>query len=108
MESIEEYKKEILLKIMSGEGLAWDYVRNLPKDDSLRTFMCELGPMHAYEYAYYVDKSPNDETRKAAYKDLLYAYCYAIDVDRSPHDETRKASYLGSYRKRSYVEEFGE
>ena len=92
MKSIDEYKKEILLKIMSGEELDYDYMWSLPQDDSLRTFMCELGPMLAYEYARFVDKSPNEETRKAACGDPRWAYMYAHEVDKCPHEETRKAA----------------
>jgi hypothetical protein len=97
MKSIDEYKKEILLKIMSGEGLAWDYIGTLPKEDPLRTFMCELGPKYAYYYALDVDRSPHDETRKATCEDPEYAYWYASAVDKGPHEETRKATCRDPY-----------
>jgi hypothetical protein len=132
--NIEEIKKEILLKIMSEGDLSWKYVETLPKDDSLRTFMCELGPMYAYEYTYLVDRSPHDDTRKAACEDPEYAYryalyvdkwpredtrraaCkgpqvahwYAIYVDRSPSEDTRKAAYRDPYWKKDYIARFGE
>jgi len=134
MKSIEEIKKEILLKIMSGGRLSVDCMRILPKDDELRTFMCELRPMYAYWYAYFVDQSPRDDTRTAACKDPEYAYKYAgyIDnfpredtrkgacrdpiyaygyahcVDESPHEETRKAAYRDPYYKQRYIKRFGE
>ena len=89
--NIEEIKKEILLKIMSEKDLTRHYVETLPIDDSLRTFMCSLGPEFAYLYAHWVDKCPYEETRKAACKDFYCAYAYTRYVDKSPHDETRKA-----------------
>jgi len=133
MRSIEELKKEILLRIMSNE-LSWDYIQTLPKDDSLRTFICELGPMrayeyarlvdkstrddtrkavcedpyHAYMYAFYVDKSSRDETRKAACRDPWYAYYYAQDIDKSPRDDTREAAYRDPRWKSAYKARFGE
>jgi hypothetical protein len=101
MKSIDEYKKEILLKVMNEEGLSYKYIKDLPKDDSLRTFICELGSLYAFWYAYYVDKAyllpPDDyswnETRTSACKDPEHAYWYAVEVDGAPNDETREASY---------------
>ena len=131
---IEEIKKEILLKIMrNGEG-SWRYIKTLPKDDTLRVFICELGHVYAYYYACYVDESahpytrtsacrkpkwayyyakhiekcPHEETRKAACKDPEYAYWYASAIDNCPRDDTRNAACRASLWGRSYLERFGE
>jgi hypothetical protein len=108
MKPIDEYKKEILLKIMSVEEVSWEYIKTLPKDNSLRTFICELSPMYAYRYAYNVDKSPRIITRKESCKDPQYAYLYAKWVDKSSRSITRKAAYVEFHRKQMYIETFGE
>ena len=134
MKSIEEIKKEILLRVMSEGDLSWEYIKTLPKDDSLRTFMCELGSKYAYDYAidvdkspheetrksssrssfrayqyaYWVDKSPRDDTRKAACGDPYGAYRYAYDVDKSSHEETRKAAYRDPFCRNAYIDKFGD
>jgi len=143
MKTIDEYKKEILLMIMTEgeikyiitpEGFMHNYVESLPKDDGLRTFLCELGAEYSYRYAYHVDKEPHPETRKAACRDTNYAFWYskyidkcpheetrmavcsspgfsfwyAEEVDRGPHPETRKAAYKDSDYKQKYIEKFGE
>jgi hypothetical protein len=76
MKSIEEIKKEILLKIMRGERVFWYHIVCFPKDDGLRSFLCELGSNWAYSYAYCVDKCPHEETRKASYRDPYYKQEY--------------------------------
>ena len=108
MKSIEEIKKEILLKIMSGRDLSWEYGKTLPIDDELRTFMCELGSKYSYRYARFIDKCPHEETRKEACKDPKYAYWYASYVDKCSREETRKASYRDPRWKFSYKARFGE
>jgi hypothetical protein len=101
LDSIEEIKKELLLKVMTEGKLSHKYIENLPIDNELRTFLCELGPLYAYWYAYYVDRKyfmvsgdyPWEETREAACRDPGYAYWYAIEIDGCPNDTTRKAAY---------------
>ena len=73
---IEEIKKEILLKIMSGKGLTNEYLSTLPKDKDLRSFMCSLGSWYALKYALCVDKSSSEETCKAAYGNPRCAFWY--------------------------------
>ena len=68
MKSIEEIKIELTLLVLSGEIL-YKGIRNLPVNNELRTFVCNISPYAAYRYAYFVDKSPHYETRKASYKD---------------------------------------
>jgi hypothetical protein len=78
VKSIDEYKKEILLEIMNGEEVSWYYTQTLPKDDELRTFLCELGSWYAYKYADFVDKCPHEDTRKSAYKDSRWKSAYIM------------------------------
>ena len=92
MKTIEEIKKEILAMVESGQELFSFFVETLPKDDSVRELMCELGPKFAYLYAIYVDKCPREDTRKAACGDYYLAYWYATLVDNCPRDDTREAS----------------
>jgi hypothetical protein len=106
--NIEELKKEILLKIMSEGMLSWYYIETLPKDDSLRTFICGLDPGYAYAYAYFVDESSHPDTRTSSCRDPLTSCWYARYVDKCPHEETRKSSYRDPRWKRSYIENFGE
>lgn len=81
MKTIDEYKKEILLRVMRGEELDWTYVRTLPKNDELRSLMCELRPEYACIYAERVDKCPHEETRKAACREAATSYIYAAYVN---------------------------
>jgi hypothetical protein len=76
MEYIKDIEKKILIDVMLGKDIAIYFFKDLPKDDSLRTFICELGPTHAYWYAHYVDKCPHDDTQTAAYKDLFWKIDY--------------------------------
>lgn len=46
----------------------------------------------AYEFAYYVDQWPSDDTRKAACKDSRYAYVYAVGVDKKYREDTHLAA----------------
>jgi len=108
MKTIDEYKKEILLMIMTGEILPYDFMISLPIDDDLRTFMCSLGPMCAYQYADLVDEFPRSITRKEACKDPQYAYLYAYWVDDGPCEDTRKAAYRDPRWKSAYIVRFGE
>ena len=65
-------KEDIILLFLEGPGkLATElWNKNIPKSDEIRTLICELGNVKcAFYYAYYVDKKPTDETRKAVSKD---------------------------------------
>ena len=103
MKTIDEYKKEILLGIMSESIIDWDYIVDLPINDELRTFMCELGPIYSFLYAANVDECPNDETRKGACREPRYAYGYAYYIDKSPHAETRRAALKSPYLSYEYA-----
>lgn len=48
-------------------------------------------PEWAYLYAYFVDKRPGDDTRKAASQNPSIAYFYAKHVDLGPHEDTLAA-----------------
>jgi hypothetical protein len=67
VKSIEEYKKEILLMVMS-KRFSLAYLLYMPKDDELRTFIGSLNPEFSYYYALLVDECPHEETRKGAYR----------------------------------------
>jgi hypothetical protein len=49
-------------------------------------------PELAYEYAFYVDKKPTNETRSAACQHPELAYWYALSVDLNPTNKTRSAA----------------
>ncbi len=87
---IENIKSELSTKY-ANETLNWADIKDLPVDDSLRTFVCQLGPEWAFGYAVYVDKKPHNETRTAASRDPYYAFAYAFSIDKKPLDETRTA-----------------
>ena len=91
MKSIEDIKTKLVLKMLQG-SLGWNDITSLPKNDELRTFICQFNPKYVYPYAYWVDKGPNPETRTAACKDPKYAYCYARYIDKKPSEETKIAA----------------
>ena len=72
--------------------LEWHDIQKLPKNDELRSFICQFNPEYAYCYARLVDEAPHPETRTAACKDSKYAYIYAYYIDEIPSDETRTAA----------------
>ena len=71
MNSIEELKKDIVLKHMAGE-VSIRYIKNLPKDDEIRSLIISFHPSYAFWYAYMVDRCPRDDTREATCKDSVW------------------------------------
>ena len=94
MDSIEEIKKEITLRVMENPytHLPLSVIEGIPKNDELRTFVCQLCPKLAYLYAFYIDKCVCAETRTSCCRDPQTAYGYARYIEQSPNDETRKAA----------------
>lgn len=103
MKSIEDIKTELVLKMLQGP-LDWRDIEKLPKNDELRTFICQFEPKYAYWYAFCVDEKPQIETKSTAYKDPRWAYAYTFYVDEKPSEEAKKAiskspEHLCSYKK---------
>ena len=75
---IEETKKEIILIVMESDGWDWDWdeMALLPGIKELRTFVCQLGPLCALNYAYFVDKGPHEETLQAVWGDSYWRDLY--------------------------------
>ena len=92
MKSIEDIKIELTLKMLQGSLDQYD-IEKLPKNDELRSFICQFEPRYAYCYASLIDEAPHPETRTAACKDPEWAYIYAVYVDGAPNEETRIAAY---------------
>jgi len=131
MEDLDEIKKDLILKIMADE-LDWYEIEKLPKNDEIRTFICQFDSWYAIEYAYRVDKVPTDETRISACvnpgtsyeysyrldkgphdytrhiccKSPSYALAYAKHIDKKAHPETREAAYQDPYWRREYIKKF--
>jgi hypothetical protein len=103
MKSIEDIKIELTLKKLAGTLTESDIHVSLPKDDDLRTFVCSLGAKYAYNYAYYVDRKPNDETRKASCGDPGFSYNYAVGIDRCYTEETFAATSPNIERLVEYI-----
>jgi len=75
---IEETKKELILRFMNMSSGSWNWfeIALLPGIKELRTFVCQLGPSCALNYAYHIDKGPDDETFRAVQSDLSYRNLY--------------------------------
>ena len=108
MKTIEEIKNELMIKYLNGSLHEWDDIKDLPKDDNLREFVCKLGPGCASCYAYYVDSGSHNLTREGASKDSYHAYWYALYIDKVPHNVTRESAYKDPFNKQSYIDKFGE
>ena len=92
MKSIEGLKIDITFKFME-ETLVWTYIKSLPKDDEIRTFLCGFNdPWVAYHYAQCVDKTPHNETRKVCVNNPYISYTYADQLDKCPRDDTREGA----------------
>jgi hypothetical protein len=91
MNEIEKIKEQLAMNCIIGI-LEEEDIKNLPKDNDLRTFVCSLGPCYAYYYARNVDKCPTEETRIAACKNSWDAYRYALRVDERATKETRTSA----------------
>lgn len=107
MKSIEDIKTELVLKMLQGP-LKWQDIEKLPKNDELRTFICQFKAEDAYLYAHWVDEGPHPETRTAACKDPDIAYRYALHVDKAPTEETRIAASKDPYWVYKYAYLIGE
>ena len=107
MEYIKDIEKKILIDVMLGKDIAIYFFKDLPKDDSLRTFICELSPKYAYYYAFFVDRRPHVDTRNASCKNSKYAWSYALYVDKKKTEETWKAVSKDLRYKSFYEEAFG-
>ena len=76
MKTIEQIKIELTLKKLRGDRPTLEDIKDLPKNDDVRTFICELDSFAAYLYAKWVDNGPCDETRNAAYRMPLMKRAY--------------------------------
>jgi hypothetical protein len=81
MNSIEELKKDIVLKHMA-DGISIGYIRNLPKDDEIRALIISFHPSYAFWYACMVDQCPRDDTREATWKNSVWGLKYLREIDK--------------------------
>lgn len=59
-------------------------------------------PEMAYEWAFYVDRKPMDDTREVAIRSPIWAFRYAAHIDQKPRVDTLKAVEYDSLGRRLY------
>ena len=91
-----QLKRTVALKFLHQDAFGTDEDKEKCRPYFLHT------PEMAYEYAFYIDRKPMDDTREVAIRSPMFAFRYAAHVDVKPRVDTLKAVEKDSLGRRLY------